>query len=145
MRYYSRLNDVRHQLGLPEKSMDAACVHCRFSGMGQLGLQRECRRNPPTKECDAGARERNPAYFPSVLDDQWCGEFRPTPEVATELDSDFNVKLSQTKWHPDDLAGRLLSKAGDNPEAVTLPGPAAEDSQTATTRVCVCDQTHYNI
>jgi len=137
-------------------SVEASCKDCKFSnafrlpdGDGMLRYYRHCQRNPPPMTVGEFVNAPSCGCFPSVLDQQWCGEFEPTPEVVAaanvKYEADVQSTISQTKWHNGDLAGRLLSKAGDNPEAVTVPGSVEQSSQPTTTRVCECDQTHYHI
>jgi hypothetical protein len=60
------------------------CSGCKFHGWTPDGKAIDCRIKPPQSGLVADARgQPTPmSYFPVVMPDWWCGEFRPRIETG---------------------------------------------------------------
>lgn len=73
---------------------------------------------------DDPVRSREDADSETIREKQW--EWYKF-DLATRLKPDAAVILIQTRWHEDDLAGRLLASEGDRWRVVSLPMEAEAD------------------
>lgn len=73
---------------------------------------------------DDPIRSREDADSETIRDKQW--EWYKF-DLGTRLKPDAAVILIQTRWHEDDLAGRLLATEGERWRVVSLPMEAEHD------------------
>lgn len=73
---------------------------------------------------DDPVKNAEEALSPTIREKNW-DEFQAT--ASTRLEPDGRILLMQTRWHPDDLAGRILQEQPGEWDVVRLPALAGED------------------
>lgn len=73
---------------------------------------------------DDPIKNRQEANSPTYRDMLW-DEYRNT--LLTRLQPNASIILIQTRWHEDDLAGRVLEHEGDDWHVISLPAEAEDD------------------
>lgn len=116
-----KATNSRWQFNVPGQDGRYSCVASGISGSITGHTASFC-------VIDDVLRNRQDALSPTIRESIWSNY---TSSVESRLPQDGNVVMITTRWHQDDLPGRLLQRAKENPKSsqwTVLVLPATNDS-----------------
>lgn len=102
-----------------EAKDERSCVSCDYGHFtGDMPVSGECRKMPPRSYLEQ--RDGKPGrFFPMVRFDDWCGQYRPSRDLAGVNGNMHKLARFQAPERQREIAGGL-TKAGKFSEAVAL-------------------------